>query len=102
MSWTSRRNRRALKTLGPSAFGEVALHLDVILASLPFEETADPRARSQKVFGRTLKVPTPEDLIIFKSHSGGAKDLLEAVGIARRHSKSLDRQAPRDGVAAAL
>ena len=64
--------------------------LDVILASLPFEEEAFARSRRHRMFDREVHFPTPEDLLLFKVIAGRDKDLLDAVGIARRHGASLD------------
>lgn len=66
-------------------------HRDGILASLPFEEVAYQRASTHKLFGRSLRFPTPEDLILLKVLAGDAKDMLDARGVARRHATALDR-----------
>ncbi len=81
---------RSLKDTGTFAIHRGPYHLDVLLASLPFEEEAYRRASTRKLFGRTLKFPTPEDLILLKVLAGDEKDMLDAVGVARRHRARLD------------
>jgi hypothetical protein len=44
------------------------------------------------LFGRLVPLPTPEDLILFKVLAGRDKDLVDAVGIARRHLTTLDHR----------
>lgn len=56
-----------------------------------FEDAARARARPGRLFGRRVPLPTPEDLILFKVLAGRDKDLVDAVGVARRHLASLDR-----------
>src|SRR4029453_8821511 len=82
----------SLEETGTFCLRRGPFHLDIILASLPFEEIAYRRATSRKLFGRTLKFPTPEDLILLKVLAGDPKDLVDAVGVARRHGKELDRK----------
>jgi hypothetical protein len=43
-----------------------------------------------RLFGRSVRLPTPEDLILFKVLAGREKDLLDAIGIVRRHRDRLD------------
>jgi hypothetical protein len=84
--------RERLRATGTLRFRHGAFQLDVILASLPFEDAADARAVSKRLFGRLVRFPTPEDLIIFKVLAGRDKDTLDAVGVARRHLATLDRR----------
>jgi hypothetical protein len=84
--------RERLRETGTLRFRHGPFQLDVILASLPFEDAADARAVTKRLFGRLVRFPTPEDLIIFKVLAGREKDVLDAVGIARRHLPSLDRR----------
>jgi hypothetical protein len=79
-----------LHSTGTLRFKRGKFQLDLILASLPFEDEAYRRSTKKKLFGRPLRFPSPEDLILFKVLSGRAKDLLDAEGVARRHLKSLD------------
>jgi hypothetical protein len=39
-----------------------------------------------------VPLPTPEDLILFKVLAGRDKDLVDAVGVARRHFSALDHR----------
>jgi hypothetical protein len=84
--------RHRLRATGTLRFREGPFQLDIILASLPFEDVADRRAVSGRLFGRVVRFPTPEDLIVFKVLAGRDKDMLDAVGIARRHLPRLDRR----------
>jgi hypothetical protein len=79
-----------LKTTGTLRFKLGPFQLDIILASLPFEEEAHARATRCKLFGRTVALPSPEDLILFKVLAGRDKDLVDAVGVAKRHHGKLD------------
>ncbi|MDA0253802.1 MAG: hypothetical protein O3C39_05360 [Planctomycetota bacterium] len=64
--------------------------IDLITASLPFEETALARATRYELFGMPLPFPSPEDLILLKVLAGRDKDMLDAAGVARRHGDRLD------------
>lgn len=83
--------RERLRATGTLRFRHGPFQLDVILASLPFEDAADARALSKRLFGRVVRFPTPEDLVVFKVLAGRDKDMVDAVGVARRHLGSLDR-----------
>jgi hypothetical protein len=61
------------------------------VASLPFETAALARSFRKTLFGRSVRLPTPEDLILLKVLAGRDKDLLDAIGVVRRHSAALDR-----------
>src|SRR5262249_34580239 len=80
-----------LDATGTLRFRRGPFQLDIILASLPFEEAAYARSSKMRLFGRLLNMPTPEDLLLFKVLAGRGKDLLDAVGIAKRHLPHLDR-----------
>lgn len=84
--------RERLQATGTLRFAKGRFQLDIILASLPFEDDARARARKRRLFGRMIPLPTPEDLIVFKVLAGRDKDLVDAVGIARRHLSVLDRR----------
>lgn len=84
--------RERLHATGTLRFRDGSFQLDIILASLPFEEAAYRRAVKKRLFGRLVPFPTPEDLILFKVLAGRDKDLLDAVGVARRHLSRLDRK----------
>jgi hypothetical protein len=64
--------------------------LDVILASLPFEERARRCAVLHRLFDCDVPLPTPQGLLLFKVISGRDKDILDAVGIVRRHADRID------------
>ena len=81
-----------LRATGTLRFRHGLFQLDIILASLPFEEAAYTRAVRKRLFGRLVPFPTPEDLIVFKVLAGRDKDILDAVGVARRHLPTLDRR----------
>jgi hypothetical protein len=84
--------RERLHATGTLRFSKGRFQLDIILASLPFEDDARARARKHRLFGRLVPLPTPEDLILFKVLAGRDKDLVDAVGVARRHLPTLDRR----------
>ena len=79
-----------LHATGTLRFKRAPFQLDIILASLPFEQGAMSRATPHLMFGRRVPFPTPEDLILFKVLAGRDKDMLDATGIAKRHAASLD------------
>lgn len=79
-----------LHSTGTLRFKQGPFQLDIILASLPFEQKALSRSTQREMFGRRVSLPTPEDLILFKVLAGRDKDMLDAVGIAKRHAASLD------------
>lgn len=79
-----------LASTGTMRFRRGHFQLDLITASLPFEEAAFRRAIHHELFGVRLPFPTPEDLILFKVLAGRDKDMLDAVGVARRHRDRLD------------
>jgi len=82
--------RERLATTGTMRFRRGRFQLDLITASLPFEETAYGRASFHQLFGIRLPFPSPEDLIILKVLAGRDKDMLDASGVVRRHGERLD------------
>jgi hypothetical protein len=90
--------RERLHATGTLRFRQGSFQLDIILASLPFEEAAYRRAKKERLFGRLVALPTPEDLILFKVLAGRDKDMLDAVGVARRHRERLDRSYLEDTI----
>jgi uncharacterized nucleotidyltransferase DUF6036 len=90
--------KERLRMTGALRFRRRPFQLDVILASLPFEDAALSRSQPRRLFGRNLRFPTPEDLIVFKVLAGRQKDLLDAEGIARRHRGKLDRKYLEDSL----
>jgi hypothetical protein len=87
-----RAERASLHETGTMTMRRGRFHLDVLLASLPFEEEAYRRSKKRRMFSHNLRFPTPEDMILFKVLAGEPKDMLDAVGVARRHVKKLDRK----------
>lgn len=82
--------RQRLLDTGTMRFRKGRFQIDLITASLPFEEEAYRRATFHEVFGIRLPFPTPEDLILLKVLAGREKDMLDAIGIVRRHAGTLD------------
>lgn len=82
--------RERLSRTGTMRFRKGLFRLDLITASLPFEEQARERASRHELFGMSLPFPSPEDLLLFKILAGRDKDLLDATGVARRHRDQLD------------
>ena len=92
--------RETLHATGTLRFRKGKFQLDIILASLPFEDDARARSRKHRLFGRLVPLPTPEDLILFKVLAGRDKDMVDAVGVARRHLARLDRRYLHEAVQA--
>lgn len=90
--------RERLLATGTLRFRHGPFQLDIILASLPFEEAAYDRSVRKRLFGRLVPLPTPEDLILFKVLAGRDKDILDAIGVARRHLPKLDRRYLEDTI----
>jgi len=82
--------RKRLAETGTVRFRRGMFQVDLITASLPFEETAYHRASFHQLFGIRLPFPSPEDLILFKILAGRDKDILDAIGVARRHTDRID------------
>jgi len=82
--------RTRLDETGTLRFRKRPFQLDIIGASLPFEDEALARALKKKMFGKSVRLPTPEDLVLLKVLSGRDKDLLDATGVVRRHGERLD------------
>jgi len=82
--------RERLATTGTIRLRRGRFQLDLITASLPFEEVASRRATVHELFGIRLPFPSAEDLILFKVLAGRDKDMLDAAGVARRHRGRLD------------
>jgi len=70
-------------------YGGVAV--DVILASTDLEESAWRRRKRRRVFGRTVNMPSPEDLILLKVIPGRPRDLEDVKGIVASFGPELDR-----------
>ena len=60
---------------------------------MPWASRRAPRASQTsrgELFGVRLPFPSPEDLILFKVLAGRDKDMLDAIGVVRRHRDRLD------------
>lgn len=79
-----------LATTGTMRFRRGRFQIDLITASLPFEESASERASVHELFGVRVPFPSPEDLILLKVLAGRDKDMLDARGVVRRHGGRLD------------
>jgi hypothetical protein len=65
--------------------------IDVSLAALPYEELAIGRASLVELMpGRTLRLCSPEDLIVMKLFAGRETDLRDARSVAVRQGERLD------------
>jgi hypothetical protein len=82
--------RERLTATGTMRFRRGRFQLDLITASLPFENVAYERASLHELFGIRLPFPSPEDLILLKVLAGRDKDMLDAAGVVRRHGDRLD------------
>ena len=66
-------------------------HFDLIVRSLFIEDLALQHSRLRRVFQRSVRFPSAEDLLILKVAAGRPRDLIDAEGIVRRHVDGLDR-----------
>jgi hypothetical protein len=66
------------------------VRIDLVFGLLPFEEEAVRRAASVQAAGRSIRVCTPEDLILMKIISERPQDLDDARAIVRRRLRELD------------
>jgi hypothetical protein len=82
--------RERLAATGTMRFHRGRFQIDLITASLPFEDAAYERASHHEVFGIRLPFSSPEDLLLFKVLAGRDKDMLDAAGVVRRHGDRLD------------
>lgn len=67
------------------------IRIDVIFALLSFERDAVQRATSVTFGDRTVRVVTPEDLLLMKIISDRPRDLADAEALVRRRADTLDR-----------
>jgi hypothetical protein len=67
------------------------IDVDISLGILPFEVEAVERSIVRKVGRLAIRLPTPEDLIIFKAVAHRPQDLLDIQAIINAHPK-LDRE----------
>jgi hypothetical protein len=77
----ARRNRVLLLRHVASQTG-----IDISLGVLPFEQEMVARSEAHKIDeALSIRLPTPEDLIIMKAIAHRPKDLLDIQGIIQRH-----------------
>ena len=70
---------------------ESGINVDISLGLLPFEIEAVERSTTYQIGPLTIRLPTPEDLIIFKAVAHRPKDLLDIQAIIEGHP-NLDRK----------
>lgn len=68
------------------------IRIDLIAAKLFYQREAIRRAKAMKVGKKSVKVCSPEDLILHKVISDRAKDREDVRGVIQNLSKSLDRK----------
>jgi predicted nucleotidyltransferase len=66
--------------------------VDLVLAGLPFEQTAIERAARIEIGGYPVRVCTPEDLIVLKIISTRPRDHEDIRSVVRRQGSRLDRR----------
>jgi hypothetical protein len=69
----------------------VSVPVDLMLAMLPYQVAAIGRAVQVPVGPRSVRLCTPEDLIIYKLASERAQDHVDVEGIVLRQAEALDR-----------
>ncbi len=82
----ARKNRVFLLEHAPTE-----TNLDISLGILPFEEEMVERGRLESISTLSIRLPTPEDLIIMKAVAHRPKDMEDIRSIAEKQS-SLDRK----------
>ena len=73
------------------------LNADISFGGLPFEEETITRSARMRLWGLSLPLPTPEDLLIMKAVAHRPVDLLDAEAILAAHPV-LDRRRVRSWV----
>jgi len=66
--------------------------VDLIVAALPYESMAIRRAVETEVAGTTVRICSPEDLIIHKLASDRPQDAIDVEGVVLRQAVKLDRE----------
>ena len=68
------------------------VRIDVLLADTVFDETAIERAHVVTLFnGKTIRVCTPEDLIVYKMLSTRMKDRADVESVIQKQGEALDK-----------
>lgn len=70
---------------------ESGVNVDISLGMLPFEVEAVERSTVHQIGELTLRLPTPEDLIVFKAVAHRPKDLLDIQALIETNP-NLDRE----------
>ncbi|MGB9723393.1 MAG: nucleotidyl transferase AbiEii/AbiGii toxin family protein [Chloroflexia bacterium] len=70
---------------------ESAISVDISLGALPLEEEIVARSQVHRIGPLTVRLPTPEDLIILKAVAHRPQDLLDIQALIEAHP-DLDRQ----------
>ena len=68
------------------------IRIDLIFARLPYEFRAIRRAKTKRVAGESVRICSPEDLIIHKIISDRPRDQEDVRGIIERVGPALDRK----------
>jgi hypothetical protein len=71
---------------------ESGINIDISMGVLPFERQAVERRRVESAYGLEIVLPTPEDLIIFKSISQRPIDIEDIKAILARHPDIDDKR----------
>ena len=74
----------------PARHRDTAIRVDFIFSSTAYEQHAIGRAVLVILEGVPVPFATAEDLIIHKLFAGRARDIEDAVGVARRQGNALD------------
>ncbi len=80
------RKRRVVPVASPAG-----IRVDLVLAGLPYEESASRRAHTVNVSGMPVQLCAAEDLILHKLASERPRDLDDVEGIILRQTRGLDR-----------
>lgn len=70
---------------------ETGVAVDVSLGVLPFEEEMIARSKLHVIGELSLRLPTPEDLVILKAVAHRPKDLLDVAEVVK-NNPDLDRK----------
>lgn len=66
--------------------------IDFWIPKTNFEKNAFERKIPKKWHNKTIYLPTPEDLLLFKIIAGRAKDLIDIEGVMERQKGKLDKK----------
>lgn len=72
------------RTSVPPCQDQGCLRLDLVFSMSPYERQAVERARTIETGAGTVRVASPEDVIVHKLFAGRARDLEDVAGILRR------------------